>query len=85
MLGVCTFWYNQSSASIGTWLLLGLLATFVLQRWWYRRYALISSVALTIGVSLTAFCVHFILFHGHISFSKWWGTGGSTGDGCSSY
>jgi hypothetical protein len=85
ILGVCTYWFDQSSASISTWLLLGFFASFVIHRWWYRQYALISSVALTIGVSMTVVCVQLIFIDRHISFPQWWGTGGPNGDGCSSY
>jgi hypothetical protein len=85
ILGVSTYWIDLSSAGISTWLLLGLLSSFVIHRWWYRRYALISSVALTIGASLTAVCVHFIFIGRHIPFPTWWGTGGPNGDGCPLY
>ncbi len=82
MLASGFYWYAQSAASIITWILFGFLCAFVLQRWWYRRYALVLSVALTLGCSLTNMMVYSILLDRYIKFPVWWGTGGATGDGC---
>ncbi len=82
MLATGFYWYAQSAASIITWIIVGFLCAFALQRWWYRRYALVLSVALTLGCNLTNVMVYSIFLNQYINFPVWWGTGGTTRDGC---
>jgi hypothetical protein len=74
ILAIGTYWYAQSAASILSWLLLGIICTFVVHRWWYRRYGFVFSAAMNFGAELTLSFIYFIIDRQQIKFPKWWGT-----------
>ncbi|CAF0847942.1 unnamed protein product [Adineta ricciae] len=68
-----------------SWLMVGFLFNFVLircARSWWKRYAYVFSAAMDCGVAFGVMAIFFLFQNRGIQFSKWWGTGGPTGDGC---
>ncbi|CAF3366692.1 unnamed protein product [Rotaria socialis] len=68
-----------------SWLLVGFFFNFVLLRHarsWWKRYAYVFSAAMDCGVAFGVLIIFFVLQNNAIDFPTWWGTGGSTGDGC---
>jgi len=74
ILAIGTYWYAQSAASILTWLLLGSICPFLIHRWWYRRYAIVFSAAMSFGAPVTSLFIYFIILEQQIKFPEWWGT-----------
>ncbi len=74
ILAIGTYWYAESAASILTWLLLGGICAFLVYRWWYTRYAIVFSAAMSFGAKLTSLFIAFILDGHEIKFPEWWGT-----------
>jgi hypothetical protein len=68
-----------------SWFLVGFIFNYVIYRYahlWWEKYAYIFSAAMSCGVALGGFAIFFIFQNNSIFFPEWWGTGGSTGDGC---
>lgn len=68
-----------------SWLLAGFLFNYVLIRYarsWWKQYAYVLSAAMDCGVAFSVLIIFFLLQNNRIEFPTWWGSGGSTGDGC---
>jgi energy-coupling factor transporter transmembrane protein EcfT len=72
-LAIGSYWYVQPAASILSWLLLGGICAFLIHRWWYSRYALVFSVAMSFGAKLALTFIYFIIESQQIKFPEWWG------------
>jgi hypothetical protein len=73
------------AAEYPSWFLVGFIFNYILYRYahtWWEKYAYIFSAAMSCGVAICGFIIFIIFQNNHIYFSHWWGTGGSTGDGC---
>ncbi len=74
ILAIGTYWYLQPAGTILSRLLLGGICTFVVHRWWYRRYRYVFSAAMNFGAKLTLSFIYFAIDGQQIKFPEWWGT-----------
>ncbi len=85
MLSAATMIPPAPPGNFPSWLLVGFIFNFILFRYaraWWQRYAYVFSAAMDCGVAISVIVIFFALQNNRIEFPTWWGTGGSTGDGC---
>lgn len=85
MLSATAYMPPTPPGNYPSWFLVGFLFNFILirhARSWWKRYAYVFSAAMDCGVAVGVLIIFFLLQNNGIEFPTWWGSGGSTGDGC---
>jgi OPT family oligopeptide transporter len=82
MLATVSWMPLVDAGTLFTWLAIGLVTTMFFKKECWKRHIYLTSSALDAGLYLCLFIIGGPLVYYNINFPTWWGTGGSSGSGC---
>ena len=82
MLATVSWMPLVDTGTLFTWLIIGLLTTFLFGKECWKQHVYLTSSALDAGMYLAVAIIGGPLIYYNIKFPNWWGMGGLTGSGC---